>query len=173
MRSRWPLFFAVLLTGTGGLIGCSSSQTQPTTPPSVSPSSALPTTGPTVPTGIATVADDPDAATVSIYRPKAFGGFALHPTVMLDGQDLVNIANGTVWSGKFKPGHRKFQMDDKQSGAEIDLKAGESYYFRVEIVPGLWKGGGRMTMMAKEQGSLDVQNLAPLSKNEVVHPAFK
>jgi hypothetical protein len=40
-------------------------------------------------------------------------------------------------------------------------------------VPGFWKGGGKMTMMAKEQGSLEVQKLPPLPKDEVEHPMFK
>ncbi len=108
-----------------------------------------------------------------MYRPKEFVGFALRPTVMLDGKDLINVKNGTVWVGSFKPGHYVFQMDDKKSGAELDLKSGESYYFRVDIVPGFWKGGGRMTMMAKEQGSLEIQKLPPLPKDEVEHPMFK
>jgi hypothetical protein len=112
-------------------------------------------------------------ATVYIYRPKAFVGFALHPTVMLDGKDLINVANGTVWAGNFKPGQYVFQMDDKKSGADLDLKPGELYYFRVEIVPGVWKGGGRMTLMAKEQGSLEIKGLPPLAPSEVEHPMFK
>jgi hypothetical protein len=112
-------------------------------------------------------------ATVYIYRPKAFVGFALHPTVMLDGKDLINVVNGTVWAGNFKPGKYLFQMDDKKSGAELDLKPGEIYYFRVEVVPGMWKGGGRMTLMAKEQGSVEIKGLNPLNPNEVVHPMFK
>ena len=47
------------------------------------------------------------------------------------------------------------------------------YYFRVEIVPGLWKGGSRMTLMAKEQGSVEITGLTPLNPNEVEHPMFK
>ena len=100
-------------------------------------------------------------------------GWALHPTLMVDGKDLVNIANGTVWSGHFTPGHYVFQMDDKRSGAELDLKAGESYYMKIEIVTGFWKGGGKMTLMVKEQGGLEVKSLKPLPEKEVEHPAFK
>jgi len=43
-------------------------------------------------------------------------------------------------------------MDDGTSGAEIDLRPGQSYYLKVEIVPGFWKGGGKMTYVAPEQG---------------------
>ena len=64
-------------------------------------------------------------------------------------------------------------MDDKKSGAALDLKPGDGHYFRVDIVPGVWKGGGRMMLMAKEQGSQEVLNLAPLPMAEVAHPNFK
>jgi len=147
------------------LNGCSSSP-----PPATTPSSTT-----TTPTAAASAAppNDPNAARVYIYRTKEFVGFALRPTVMLDGHDLINVKNGTVWVGNFKPGHYKFQMDDKKSGAEVDLKPGDAIYFRVDIVPGFWKGGGKMTMMAKEQGALEVQNLAPLPPGEVADPNFK
>jgi hypothetical protein len=125
------------------------------------------------PSSIATAADDPNAAVVYVYRPKAFVGWALHPTLMVDGKDLVNIANGTMWSGHFTPGHYVFQMDDKQSGAELDLKSGETYYMKIEIVTGFWKGGGKMTLMAREQGGLEVKALKPLPEKEVEHPDFK
>ncbi len=141
--------------------------------PATAPTAAAPAAPAAPAASIAAAADDSNAAKVYIYRPKEFVGFALHPTVMLDGKDLINVSNGTSWVGNFKPGHYLFQMDDKKSGAALDLKPGDVYYFRVEIVPGFWKGGGRMTMMAKEQGSQEVLNLAPLPMSEVAHPAFK
>jgi hypothetical protein len=116
---------------------------------------------------------DPDMATVYIYRPKSFVGMALQPTVMLDGQDLLDARNGTVWKGMFKPGRYNFQMDDKKSGAELDLKAGESYFMRVDIVAGVWKGGGRMTQVTADQGMKDTAKLNPLPAGEVKHAMFK
>lgn len=150
---------------------CAAPPPPPPSPPVVHPAAAVPATTTVTVTPSAT--DDANAATVYIYRPKAFVGFALRPTVTLDGQDLINVKNGTVWVGKFTPGIYKIQMDDKKSGAEVDMKPGLAYYFRVDIVPGFWKGGGRMTMMAKEQGSLEIQGLDPLPKDEVEHPSFK
>ncbi|HEX9492682.1 MAG TPA: DUF2846 domain-containing protein [Thermoanaerobaculia bacterium] len=147
---------------------CSSA---PAPAPATTPSSV--TGAPPAAAAAAASATDPNAAKVYIYRTKEFAGFALRPTVMLDGHDLINVKNGTVWVGNFKPGHYKFQMDDKKSGAEVDLKPGDAVYFRVDIVPGFWKGGGKMTMMAKEQGSLEVQNLTPLPPGEVADPNFK
>ena len=105
--------------------------------------------------------------TVYIYRDRAFVGSMLHPTVMVDGKDLVNIGNGRVYTGYFKPGKYLFQMDDKKSGAELEVKPGEAYYMRVEIVPGFWKGGGRLMMMDAKQGSYEIKQLTPVEAKEI------
>jgi|GEM_PF-2293772 len=114
-----------------------------------------------------------DIATVYIYRPKSFMGMALHPTVMLDGKDLINIGNGRLFVGRFPPGKRLFKMDDGKSGAELDLQAGQSYYLKVEIVPGFWKGGGKMTHVTHEQGGVEVQDLKPIEMEEIEDPGFR
>ncbi len=157
------------------LAACSSAPPPPPAPAPAPAAAAAATPAPApVPAGsIAATADDANAPKVCIYRMKQFVGFALHPTVMLDGKDLINVSNGTAWTGTFKPGHYLFQMDDKKSGAALDLKPGETYYFRVDIVPGFWKGGGRMTLMAKEQGTLESKDLPALPVAEIEHPDFK
>jgi len=114
-----------------------------------------------------------EIATVYIYRPKAFMGFALHPTVMLDGKDLINIGNGRLFVGQFPAGKRLFKMDDGKSGAELDLQPGQSYYLKVEIVPGFWKGGGKMSHVTPEQGGVEVQDLEAIEQNEIEDPAFR
>lgn len=151
------------------LAACSSS-TPPPSGPSVAPTAAAPTALPpaaTTPAPATASADHSGKAIIYIYRPKAFMGMALRPTVMVDGKDLVNIGNGRLYTGYFAPGKYLFQMDDKKSGAELDLKPGDAYYFRVEIVPGFWKGGGRMTLMDVKQGSVEIKGLTPVDDKEV------
>jgi hypothetical protein len=114
-----------------------------------------------------------ETATVYIYRPKSFVGFALHPTVMLDGKDLINIGNGRLFVGRFPPGKRLFKMDDGKSGAELDLEAGRSYYLKVEIVPGFWKGGGKMTHVTPEQGGVEIRDLEAIEPQEIEDAAFR
>ncbi len=164
MTRRFTRSLSVLIPLLLILSSCASS-TPDTSPATATPQSTV--------TSTSLPAPDPGMATVYIYRPKAFVGFALHPTVMLDGKDLINVVNGSVWAGNFKPGKYLFQMDDKKSGAELDLKPGETHYFKIEVVPGMWKGGGKMTLMAKEQGSVEIKGLTPLNPNEVEHPMFK
>jgi hypothetical protein len=56
------------------------------------------------PSSIATAADDPNAAVVYVYRPKAFVGWALHPTLMVDGKDLVTSRTERCGAGTSHPG---------------------------------------------------------------------
>jgi hypothetical protein len=141
------------------LAACSSSSPQPAEPSA----SQMPAATAAAPAP----ADTSGMAAVYIYRPKAFMGMALRPTVMLGGINLVNIGNGRVYTGHFTPGKYLFQMDDKKSGAEIDVKPGDKYFFRVEIVPGFWKGGGRMTLMDPKQGEYEITQLEPVPVTEI------
>lgn len=152
------------------IAGCASSP-----PPEPAPVVTVPARSPATmaaPSSTMT-GDDPTMATVYIYRPKSFMGMALQPTVMLDGEELLDARNGTVWKGSFRPGKYNFQMDDKKTGAELDLRPGEAYYMRVDIVTGVWKGGGRMTQVTADQGAKDTAKLNPLPPGEVKHTMFK
>lgn len=112
-------------------------------------------------------------ATVIIYRESNFAGGALRPTVMLDGKDFVNVGNGRVFVGAFRPGHYVFQMDDKKSGTELNLKPGQTVFMKVEIVPGFWKGGGRMTQVASEQGGFEAKRLQLMPESEIEIAAYR
>jgi hypothetical protein len=112
-------------------------------------------------------------ATVVIYRESNFYGSALRPTVVLNGQDLVNVGNGRVFVGAISPGHYVFEMDDRKSGTEIDLKPGQSVYMKVELVPGFWKGGGRLLQVASEQGAFESKRLDLVPSQEIENPAFR
>jgi len=151
------------------LAACSSSSPQPAAPATAPSAAAAPeaTAAPAETAAASAPAEPSDMASVYVYRPKAFMGMALRPTVMVDGKDLVNIGNGRVYTGHFTPGKYLFQMDDKKSGAELEVKAGDKYFFRVEIVPGFWKGGGRMTLMDTKQGEYEITQLQPVPATEI------
>ena len=154
------------------IAGCSSSSTPPAAAPAPAAQPVAAAAPPPEPV-VETPADTSSVATVIIYRPKAFFGMALRPTVMLDGADLANITNGRYYIGHYPAGKYLFQMDDKKSGATLDVVPGETYYFKVEIVPGFWKGGGKMTITAKEQGDYEISQLKPIDANEVINKKFK
>jgi len=160
MFRRFALLALVL-----ALVACSSSN-QPATP-SVAPTAATAASVPPAATTPAPAAASGDKATIIIYRQKAFMGMALRPTVMVDGKDLVNVGNGRIYTGYFTPGSYDFRMDDKKSGTKLDLKPGDVYYMRVDIVPGFWKGGGKLSLIDAKQAVDEVKGLTPIEAKEV------
>ena len=112
-------------------------------------------------------------ARVVIYREERYMGGMLSPTVTANGRDLVNIGSGTVFVGAFKPGHYIFESNDKNSGTELDLKAGSSVFIKMEIVPGVWRGNGRLTQVAAEQGLFESKRLKPVKLDDIEDPAYR
>ena len=109
-------------------------------------------------------------ATVYIYRYKQFAGSAITPSVYCDEMQLAKMENGRYFTVRVNPGKHVFRSEDKQAGVELDLKAGQQYFIRVEIATGLLKGHGRLLLVASEQGSYEMRSskLRPLDSSRVV-----
>jgi hypothetical protein len=134
-------------------------------------------------TGLAAIAQEPAAdsqkttdakpskATVYIYRYKQFVGSALAPSVYCDETELARAENGRYFAVKLDPGKHNFRSNDKQSGTELDVKAGQEYFLRVEIATGFAKGHGRLVLMPAEQGGYELKSskVKPLDANKVVN----
>ena len=113
----------------------------------------------------------PSKATVYVYRYKQFVGSALAPSVFCDEVELARAENGRYFTVKVDPGKHTFRSNDKQSGTELDTKAGQEYFLRVEIATGFAKGHGRLVLMSPEQGGYELKSskLKPLDSNKVVN----
>ena len=121
--------------------------------------------------GTAQATDQSDTkAAVYVYRYKQFAGSALTPSVYCDEAQLAKMENGRYFTVRLEPGKHVFHSNDKQAGIELDAKAGQQYFIRVEIVAGVMKGHGRLTLVAPEQGSYEMQSskLKPLDVDKVV-----
>lgn len=106
---------------------------------------------------------------VYVYRYKQFVGSALQPSVYCDEVQLARMENGRYFTVKVDPGKHTFRSNDQQSGVELDLKAGQEYFLRVEIATGMLKGHGRLVLTAPEQGRFEVKaGLKPLDEGKVV-----
>jgi len=118
-----------------------------------------------------TEAKSSSKATVYVYRYKQFVGGALSPSVYCDETELARMENGRYFTVKVDPGKHNFRSNDKQSGTELDMKAGQDYFLRVEIAPGAMKGHGRLVLMSPEQGGYELKSskLKPLDSNKVVN----
>ena len=113
---------------------------------------------------------DPSAqATVYFYRYKQFVGSALAPSVYCDDGELARMDNGRFFEVHIAPGKHSFRSNDAQSGIELEAKAGEKYYIRVEIAPGMMKGHGRLILTPAEQGGyeLKAKQLKPLDADRI------
>jgi hypothetical protein len=109
-------------------------------------------------------------ATVYVYRYKQFVGSALAPSVYCDEVQLARMENGRYFTVRLDAGKHNFRSNDAQSGVELDLKAGQAHFIRVEIATGMMKGHGRLILMSPEQGSYELKSskLKPLDPSKVV-----
>ena len=116
-------------------------------------------------------AGSPKAA-VYVYRYKQFVGSALAPSVYCDEVQLARMDNGRYFTVSVDPGKHIFRSNDTQSGIELDAKAGQAYFIRVEIAAGMMKGHGRLILTAPEQGRYELQSkLKPLDAGKVMDQA--
>lgn len=112
-------------------------------------------------------------AMVHIYRYKQFVGGALEPSVYCDETQLARMDNGRYFAAMVDPGKHTFRSNDSQSGIELDTKAGQEYFIRVEIATGFAKGHGRLVLMSPEQGNYELKSkkLKPLDASKVMDKA--
>ena len=111
-------------------------------------------------------------AKVHVYRYKAFQGKGLRPSIYVDNQDAVRLQSGRGVVLALPPGSHSFRSNDKQSQIEIDLKAGQTYYIRLDIATGVFKGHGRLTLVQPEQGVGEYRQLKPVDKDMIKAPAL-
>ena len=104
---------------------------------------------------------------IYFYRIKQFTGSALEPTVYCDEKELARMDNGRYFVVTLEPGKHTCRMGDKQTGFEVDMKPGEEYYAKISIEMGVFKGRGRLTLLAKEQGAFELKKVKPLGADKV------
>ena len=80
---------------------------------------------------------------------------------------MARMDNGRFFGVTLEPGKYTFRMGDKQTGFEIDMKPGQTYYARVSIEAGMWKGHGRLTLLQPEQGAFEIKKTKALGVNKI------
>jgi hypothetical protein len=158
-RARMKLLLTYVLT-LCSLAGFSFAQQPPSQSPAPQEAAAPAATQP---------ATQAAKAKVYFYRYKQYAGSALAPSVYCDEAELARMQNGRYFVVKLDPGKHTFRSNDKQSGAEVDLKPGQEYFLRVELVAGFMKGHGRVVAVAPEQArfELKAKDLKPLDVDKV------
>ena len=94
-------------------------------------------------------------ATICFYRPHRFEGSALKPPIFVDDTDIAHLHNGDAVQVTVAPGSHNVHSNDKSTGIELDAKAGQTYFVRVDIKAGAWKGHGQITLIDPQEGKYE------------------
>ena len=111
-------------------------------------------------------------ATITIYRPDFRFGTDVHPTVALNGSDLVTPQRATVFTTRLLPGEYHFTVEDERAG-DLKASAGRHYYFQMIIVSRGFSATGRLGIVSPQQGEDEIAHLEPVDKNDIENPAFR
>jgi hypothetical protein len=94
-------------------------------------------------------------ATIRFYRPHRFEGSALKPPLFVDDIDVAHLHNGDAVEVTVSAGSHRVNSNDKSTGIDLDAKAGQTYFIRVDIKTGAWKGHGAMTLVDPQEGKYE------------------
>src|ERR1035438_887955 len=112
--------------------------------------------------------DDSGKAVLYVYRLQGGSGPPPNkPSVYCDEHELARLQNGRYFSIRLDAGKHSFRSTDGQSVADLDVKDGQTYYIRGEVVPVRLKPRGRLTLMSLEQGASEARALRPLDSGMV------
>jgi hypothetical protein len=114
-------------------------------------------------------ASPPNSATIYFYRLRDAYGAVLRPSVYCDKVQIARMRNGRFLALPVPPGKHMVTSTFAGNGLEIEVKPGESYYFRVEMTRAtMFKNArGEVTMVAPEQGKFEVQQLKPAEAEDL------
>ncbi|HEV2826281.1 MAG TPA: DUF2846 domain-containing protein [Pyrinomonadaceae bacterium] len=115
-------------------------------------------------TGAAVNAAD---AIVYIYRPSKMVGKALEPSVFVDDKELARMDNGRYFALKLKPGKHIIHMTDDKKGYAIDMGPGQTYYFRIGVEMGMWKGRGKITLDDADRAIGEIKKIKFIGQDKI------
>lgn len=108
---------------------------------------------------------------VVIYRPGKFVGSALKPSVYVDGYEAGRLENGRYISLRLVPGKHSFASSMKsEAPLEMDVKPNDALYLEMVILPGNWRGGGRLIPVGQEDARNALLKLKPLKGQQAELP---
>jgi hypothetical protein len=107
------------------------------------------------------------AVTVFVYRPDKMAGGALEPSVFCDDVELARMDNGRYFALRLPSGKHMIHMTDKKKGFLIDMGPGETYYFRVGVEAGMWKGHGKLTLEDAQKALPEIKKIKFIGKDKI------
>jgi len=133
--------------------------------PAASDGTAAPTSTPAAVAAPVAADAEQSQATIYFYRPHRFVGSALKPSVFVDGTNVGRMRNGDNIKFSVAPGTHAVYSNDKSTGLSLEAKPGQTYYVRIDIQVGAFKGHGGITLMDPQQGSYEIKAVSHQAAN--------
>ncbi len=163
----------LLVLAAAALAGCSSTTRQAATPaPAAKPPAAPASAAPPISAPAVAAAPAGDRAYVTVYRKKRIVGAILNTSVYVDRVEVADLDPGTYVRVAVAPGPHTFWADEEKDAVTLDLQAGREYFFRMGLVPGLWKGHGRLEAVDEATGRAEFGSWAPKLAKDIRQPAM-
>jgi hypothetical protein len=107
---------------------------------------------------MATPAVQPKAFIV-FFRPSAFYGSALKPSVYVDGQEIGRLGSGKYLTLQTAAGPHTLSSSKKGTSVEIRLTSEQTQYVEMVIQSGNWRGAGRLIPVPADEGTEKTKKL--------------
>ena len=109
------------------------------------------------------------SATIIFYRPKRFMDSTFKPSVYVDDSTIGRLGNGENFKVKVTAGQHKLYSNDKSTGTDLNAKAGETYYIRIDMKTGI-TARGAVTQVDKQEGEFEVTKTKQTVDVDLTHP---
>lgn len=91
-------------------------------------------------------------ATIIFYRPGAFYGKALKPSIYVDGNEIGRLKSGKYISYQTTAGKHSLSSSKKDAEVEVSVTGDQPQYVEMLIQNGTWRGAGRLVPVPAEEG---------------------
>lgn len=134
-------------------------------PPKPEPVPA-PETAPAPPAAVPDLPPAPSAeaaqgAILLFYRQKRMAGAILNTSVFVDDVEIADMDNGTYLKVRVTPGEHSVHADEKKDALVLPIEPGKTYYFRMALRAGFWKGHGKLEPVDEATGLKEFTDWKP------------
>jgi hypothetical protein len=98
-------------------------------------------------------------ATIIFYRPGAFYGKALKPSIYVDGNEIGRLKSGKYISYQTTAGKHSLSSSKKDADVEVDVTGEQPQYVEMMIQTGTWRGAGRLVPVPADEGKRKAEKL--------------
>ncbi len=98
-------------------------------------------------------------ATIIFYRPGAFYGKALKPSIYVDGQEIGRLKSGKYIAYQTTAGKHLLASSKKDTAVEVTASHDQPQYVEMLIQSGTWRGAGRLIPVPADEGKQKADKL--------------